>query len=172
MRIESVLVSAVLFACAAAAHGSDNYVAVGVGDAKAYWKVAEKGEPIRLPKSAMHKHAEGCVAVGFSIEPDGKVGNPVVIRSGFTDQADRQVIRDVEQRVVRNFATTHWVAADGNPNHTPVYTYGIYSFSLYERPSSQSEIDARSDFVKATCEIADFPAAVARGDLVAKPPSH
>lgn len=171
MRVEFLLASAVFLASAAAAQGSNNYVAVDMGDVKSYWTVAEKGERIRLPKSAVHKRAEGCVAVGFSIEADGKPGNPVVLRSGFTDQADKQVIRDVEQRVLQNFASTRWVAADSNPKHTPVYTYSTYSFSLYEHPSTKADVDARSDFVKATCDIPNFPAAVARGDLVKKPSS-
>jgi hypothetical protein len=153
---------------AMAQSGNGNYVVVDIGNVKPYWKVAQQGEPVRLPKSAMHKHAEGCVSVGFSIEADGKPANPVVLRSGFTDQADRQVIRDVEQRVLRNFGSALWVAADSNPDHKPVYTYGTYSFSLYEQPAIKADVDKRSDFVRATCDIPDFPAAVARGDLIKK----
>ncbi len=167
MRTEILLAFGVFLASAALAQGGNgNYVAVDVGDVKAYWKVVEKGERIRLPKAALNTHAEGCVTVGYSIEADGKPANLAVLRSGFTDQADKQLIREVEQRVMQNFATERWVAADNNPGHTPVYTYGTYSFSLYERPATKAEVDKRADFVRATCDIPDFPAAVARGDLV------
>lgn len=169
MRIGIMLASGVLATGTTLAQsGNGNYLALGLDDAKAYWKVVEKGERISLPKSAMRKNIEGCVSVGFSIEADGKTANLVVLRSGFTNQADKQVIREVEQRVLRNFSSTRWAAADSNPGRTPVYTYGTFSFSLFERPALKSDVDERSDFIKATCEIADFPAAVARGDLVRK----
>ena len=169
MGKEIVIAACVFFATAAAAQGNgSHYVAVDFSGVKAYWKAVEKGEPVRLPRSAKHAHAEGCVSVGFSIEADGKPANLVVLRSGFTDQADRQVIKDVEQRVVQNLASTRYAAVESNPGRQPVYTYGTYSFSMFAQPAIASDVDKRSDFVRAACEIPDFPAAVARGDLVKK----
>ncbi len=151
---------------AVAQNGNGNYVAVDMRNVTSYWKIAQVGEPIRLPRS--RKHAEGCVSVGYSIEADGKPANPVVLRSGFTGQADKRLIQEVEQRVLRNFSSALWVAAESNPGHKPVYTYGTYSFSLHQQPATKADVDKRSDFVRATCEIPDFAAAVARGDLVKK----
>jgi hypothetical protein len=169
MRKVTIIAACAFFASAAAAQGNgSHYVVVDFSGVKAYWKAVEKGEPIKLPKSARHAHAEGCVSVGFSIEPDGKPANLVVLRSGFTDNADRQVIKDVEQRFVQNFASTRYAAVENNPGRQPVYTYGTYSFSMFAQPAIAADVDKRSEFVHAACEIPDFPAAVARGDLVKK----
>lgn len=144
------------------------YIVVGKGKVAPLWtRVGEFGK-LRLPKSARHDRVEGCVAVGFSIEPDGKPANLTVIRSAFTERAERKDIADVEQAVVSQFAGLRYVATAENAGHKPVYTYSSYSFSMFQQPATKDEVDARASTVSSPCDIADFPAAVARGDLVRK----
>lgn len=145
-----------------------DYVVVDIGQLAPLWTVAEKGDRIQLNKALLRSSGEGCVAVGFSIEADGRPSNLTVIRSGFTDRADPKAIANVEQRVLRSFATTRYAASPPNAARRPVYTYAVYSMSAYEAPSTQQEVESRSQVVHKACEIADFPAAVARGDLVNK----
>lgn len=167
MRPRFTVIPCFLLACTAFAQ-SANYLVVDEGNFTQYWKATERDERIRLPKSTVHRHAEGCVAVGFSIEADGRTANLTVLRSGFTERASKQTIAEVEKSVLRNFAETRFAATPTNPEHKPVYTYATYSFSSYEMPSTDAEVEKRSAFVRATCEIADFPGVVARGELVKK----
>ncbi len=158
-----------LFLPALASAQAGDYVAVHGPQVTQYWKSTGKGEGPHVPKSLMRAHADGCVAVGYSIEADGKPANLVVLRAAFGEQADPHVVSDLEQRVVAYFAGMRYEAAPSNEQHQPIYTYGYFSFSAVQTPATKASIDKHSDFVRAHCEIADFPTAVARGDLLKKP---
>jgi hypothetical protein len=148
-----------------------SYVVVDGSQLEQYWKVTGKTERFELPKSVVHSRTEGCVAVGFSIEADGKPANLVVVRAGYDEHVDKQIATEVEKRTVEYIAGMRYEAAPTNPGHKAVYTYTYTSFTPYSSSMAKTIVDQRSDFVKAHCVIPDFPAAVARGDLVRKPAS-
>ena len=144
------------------------YVAVDGPKVKQYWKSVGKSERLQLPKSFIRSGADGCIAVGYSIEADGKPANLVVLRAAFSEQADKQVASDLERRVINYFAGMRYEPAPENPRRQAVYTYGYYSFAAFQPPATKASVDEHSDFVRSHCVIADFPAAVARGDLLKK----
>jgi hypothetical protein len=157
-----------LTAAAVGREGTPEYVVIDGPQITHYWKSTGNAERLQLPKSFIRTHADGCVAVGYSIEADGNPANLVVLRAAYSAQADKIVAADLEQLVVKYFAGRRYAAASSNPQHKPVYTYGYYSFSAVDTPSTNATVDKHSDFVRAHCVIADFPAAVARGDLLKK----
>jgi len=172
MRNMMPLFAGVIVAAAASAtESAPNYVAIDALQVKQYWISVDKGERLQLPKSFMRFGADGCVAVGYSIESDGKPANLVVLRAAFSENADKQLTAELEQRVIKHFAGMRYEAATANAQHQPVYTYGYYSFAAFQAPATKASVNEHSDFVLAHCVIADFPAAVARGDLVRKPAS-
>ena len=170
MRFAIMLGAGLLFT--GASFGGDsapNYVAVDGPQVSQYWKSGGKGERIQLPKSFVRSGADGCVAVGYSVEADGKPANLVVLRAAFSDQADKQVVADLETRVIKYFAGMRYEPAPSNATPQPIYTYGSYSFAAFQVPSTKAAVNEHSDFVRSHCLIADFPTAVARGELLKKP---
>lgn len=99
---------------------------------------------------------EGCVAIGFQIEPDGHTSNVQVLR----------VIAPQSSKAQReNFTrtTTHWAqnlqfAATGAAK--PVYTYDITLFTMVRSsPPEAAELKANAE-LKRRCVIKDFPARI------------
>jgi hypothetical protein len=125
-------------------------------------------EAFHLPKSIFRHRVEGCVAVGFSVEADGKPGNVAVLRNGFNDNADKGDIDAVRKRALQTVGDWRFEAGADNADRRPAYTYIVLSFNAYEVPALKKDIEKRSAVVQSTCEIADFPGAIARGELVDK----
>jgi len=166
MRMGAILLAMLLPQLAPAQDGT--YVALDGPQVKQYWTAVGKGERVQLPKSFMRSGVDGCIAVGYSIEADGKPANLVVLRAAFSEYADKQIASDLEQRVVKYFGSMRYEAAPENARRLPVYTYAYYSFGAFLSPATKASVDEHSDFVRSHCVIADFPAAVARGDLLKK----
>ena len=167
MRLGTMLLAMLLFAQLVPAQDGA-YVAIDGPQVKQYWKSVGKSERVQLPKSFMRSGVDGCIAVGYSIEADGKPANLVVLRAGFSEFADKQIASDLERRVINYFAGMRYEAAPENARRQAVYTYGYYSFAAFQPPATKGSVDEHSDFVRSHCLIADFPAAVARGDLLRK----
>lgn len=168
MRLEVTMLLAMLLLPQLVSAQDGAYVAIDGPQVNQYWKSVGKGERLQLPKSFMRFGADGCVAVGYSIEADGKPANLVVLRAAFSEQTDKQAVSELEQRVIRHFGSMRYEAAPENARRQPVYTYAYYSFAAFQSPATKASVDDHSDFVGAHCVIADFPAAVARGDLLRK----
>jgi hypothetical protein len=172
MRIRIVFLALAGMPAIGATQGTPSYVVVDPSQLAQYWNSKDRDDRLELPKSVVHSRTEGCVAVGYSIEAEGKPANLVVLRAGYGEHVDKQIAAEVERRTVQYLADMRYEAAPANPGHKAVYTYSFTSFTPYSSSMAKSIVDQRSDFVKAHCVIPDFPAAVARGDLVRKPASQ
>lgn len=99
---------------------------------------------------------EGCVAIGFQIEPDGHTSN-VQVLSVAAPQSNKA------QRENFTRTTTHWAqnlqfAATGTPK--AVYTYDITLFTMARSsPPEAAELKANAE-LKQRCVIKDFPARI------------
>jgi|GEM_PF-6869025 len=172
MRIRTTILGLLVLPSVGATQGTPSYVVVDPSQLVQYWKSKDRNDRLELPKSVVHSRTEGCVAVGYSIEADGKPANLVVLRAGYGEHVDKQIAAEVEQRTVQYLADMRYEAARSNPGHKAIYTYSFTSFTPYSSSMAKTIVDQRSDFVKAHCVILDFPAAVARGDLMRKSSSR
>lgn len=126
-----------------------------------YGQVADLWTPSNSRQNSMtHPNLEagkeGCVAIGFQIEPDGHTSNVQVLRV-----VAPQSNEDQRENFTRT--TTYWAqnlqfAATGAAR--PVYTYDITLFTMARSsPPEAAELKA-ADELKQRCVIKDFPARI------------
>lgn len=134
--------------CAATSWASDQYIIVGESNLADYWTV-DKGvtKAPKYPVAAVKAFASGCVAIGYTIQSDGTVDKPQVLRS-FTNKKDGSALQQLlEQSALASTPTWHYLPATGNADRKPVYTYATQTFFL----SGVRESD-----MKQHCDIPNF----------------
>jgi len=141
------------------AASAPQYQIVEAKDVGAYWVASPwQRRPVKYPRSAVREGVEGCVELGFSIEPDGVPAELKVLRSTFSEGASKESVEAVTQAVIDAVAAARYSPAQTNPQRLPVYTHRITTFflSAVSRVESNAESKAHSGHIADSCKIADF----------------
>jgi hypothetical protein len=150
---------------ATAAHPEEEYLVVGPGEVGDYWNFTNMMPYPDFPKSAMRKHMNTCIAVGFSIESDGTPSNVTVLRvetSKPRDMDETERIKSAMTEAIRNW---RFEPAENNAARRPLYTYTVMSMA-FSVPGTLSKVAQKhSDSVAQSCEITGFIDTVLRGEI-------
>ncbi|HEX6832999.1 MAG TPA: TonB family protein [Rudaea sp.] len=164
-NLAALLLTATAWLCAAA----EPEYAVVDGDAlRSYWVAAGKHSGPSYPRSLFVKGIESCVALGFSIDADGKTENITVLRTVTNKPNEKDAIAKFHAAAVQAAAQWRYEPAAENAARKPVYTYVTLSESFSPTNVTKEAAMKHAHEVDDACRIADFAAAVARGDFVQK----
>ena len=162
--IRALVVSGLLVA-APVAGADENYVVVDQGQLAPYWTSIGNLRGPHFPKSAIRNRVEACIAVGYSIEPDGKPAHVSVLRSKGNRAADDDDMKKIAAAALDSVSRWRYEAAQGNPERKAVYTYATVSMALSNTTTTPAVARNHALSVEHSCDIADFVAAVARGEF-------
>src|SRR6266566_5144640 len=109
-----LLMSAAGTAAANAAHPEENYLVVGSGEVGDYWNFTHKMPYPDFPTSAMRKHMNTCIAVGFSIESDGMPSNVAVLRVETSKPRDTDEIERMKSAMTEAIRSWRFEPAENN----------------------------------------------------------
>lgn len=153
-----------MFGCvislASIAHAQEQpqYRVVDSKELPEYW-IARPGDeqrPVHYPANAVYAGVESCLEVGFSIDAQGVPGNFAVLRSAFTDGADRKLMEILKTQTIDAIAATRYDAAAANAQHLAVYTHRLFTFTLAESRLSKAAREAHGSRVDQSCRIDNF----------------
>ena len=155
---------AVLAVAAGDVRAADAYKVVDTGDLGEYWNFAKKMPWPSFPHSSIWKRVSVCVAIGFSVESDGRPDN-VSVLAIHSSNDDPKEIEHLKKTMVDGVSAWHFVPAETNAARAPIYTYTVTSMS-YVAPGTMSSVRVRhANEVSAECAIPDFLDKAARGEI-------
>jgi hypothetical protein len=164
MRFMAGLIVAALAVVASDARAADAYKIVDTGDLGEYWNFAKKMPWPSFPHSSIWKRVNVCVAIGFSVESDGRADNVSVLAVKSSND-DPKEIEVMKKAMIDGVSAWRFVPAETNTMRAPLYTYTITSMS-YVAPGTMSSVRQRhANEVSAECVIRDFLDKAARGEI-------
>jgi hypothetical protein len=151
----AALAGALLPAVCYCAEAAPDYKIVESSDIGLYW-VAQPGHrqpPPRYPATSVREGIESCIEVGFSIEADGIPARMVVLRSAFGSGARQETTQALRQAAIDSVAAARYEAGANNPDHLPVYTHSVFTFTLNDTRDSDAKRAAQSEKIKQYSSI-------------------
>ena len=150
---------------AIAAHLEEDYLVVDNGGLGEYWNFTRKMPYPSFPNSALRKHIEACVAVGFAVESDGRPSNVGVLRVETSRPSDADETEGMKSAIIDAISGWRFEPAEANAARRPLYTYTVISMA-YSAPGTLAGVAKQhAEKVTRSCEIPDFVATALRGDL-------
>jgi hypothetical protein len=163
MRFMMGIVAALAVA-AGDVRAADAYKIVDTGNLGEYWNFAQKMPWPSFPHSSIWKRVSVCVAIGFSVESDGRADN-VSVLAIHSSNDDPKEIESMKKKMIEGVSAWRFVPAETNAARAPLYTYTVTSMS-YVMPGTMSSVRVRhANEVSAECAIPDFVEKAARGEI-------
>ena len=152
----------------ACAHAEEHYKAVDTDDIGSYWIPEKRVHHDHLfPESARRKHIDVCVAVAFTIEPDGSSRNVQVLRSETSKPADVDETKRVAAAAAESVARMHYEPASANRARLPIFSYTAVSMSVANSGTTAAIANKHNEEVAKSCHVKDFVAAASTRSVAA-----
>ncbi len=164
MNVVTRMITMVFAVAAIDACAADAYKVVDTGDLGEYWNFETKMPWPSFPHSSIWKRINVCVAIGFSVESDGRADN-VSILAVKSSNNDPKEIENMKKSMIGGVSAWRFVPAETNSMRAPLYTYTITSMSYVTQGTMPAVRERHAKEVSAACVIPDFLDKAARGEI-------
>jgi hypothetical protein len=164
MKSMAMLVAAVLAVVASDARSADAYKLVDMGDLGDYWNFEKKMPWPSFPHSSIWKRINVCVAIGFSVESDGRADNVSILAVKSSNNEEKE-IASMNKAMIDGVSAWRFLPAQSNAMRAPLYTYTINSMSYVAQGTLSSMRERHAKEVSAACVITDFMEKAERGEI-------
>lgn len=132
------------------------------------WTLVGRPKGPTYPREIFKKGMETCLAIGFVIDSNGQATNISILRTITNKPGETDALAQIKSVALQAVTQWRYEPASGNASRKPVYTYTTLSESFSLTSVTGTVADKHAHEIENACRIADFPAAVARGDFVQK----
>jgi hypothetical protein len=164
MNVVRGLIAMALTVAAVDACAADAYKIVDTGDLGEYWNFETKMPWPSFPHSSIWKRVNVCVAIGFSVESDGRADNVSILRVNSSNN-DPKEIESMKKSMIEGVSAWRFVPAETNTMRAPLYTCTITSMSYVAQGTMPGVRERHAKEVSAACVIPDFLDKAARGEI-------
>jgi hypothetical protein len=160
-----ILLALAIAVCAGTAAADEKHLVLPRGSLATYWSAIPSEEKRTIPRALLRQHMNACVAVAYTIEADGRAANIRILRTITSKPGNLDAEKLFQDFATAPFAKTHYEPTAENADRKPVFTYAVVPLAVSNVTTAPAVADRHMHEVEQQCEIADFVAAVGRGDI-------